>query len=644
MLFRCISVRNFRKLVSPAVIEGLGAGVTIIAGDNEEGKSTLLLAIRTGLFERHNLGGRAAEAMQPFGSAVRPQIGLDFEIDGERYSITKGFVHRPSALLTTPDGKFEGPAADERLAELLTFRVPLRGESRPEDRGILGLFWLEQGRVLEGVECGELGRSTLRSSLEQEVGDVLGGARGCRLVEAASARRDAWLTATGRPRGELAAAIEEAEIATKRASELGTERQTYDQEIENLARTRRELARIDSDEVIEKTRDALAAADEQAETTEQLRQQDQAASQALSLAEAQAENIRDRWTRRLALIQMSTDREKASKDAEAKLLALEAETQSLLSRRDEAEAALLKAVEARDVAEERVALSQSSARVKVLDEEIAQLDRRLRELDALVAERTAAQHRLSGIKIDKRSFAELQNLESAMREARAAFGASATRVRFSPLAGQRVTKSEDEIPAEESVEVTEATRFVLEGFGRVDIEPGAAELTARRARFEAAKRALSTALAAVTVTDLAQARSRLEERMEAETVVKEADRLIAAHAPEGAGALGAVLREKSAERLRLTEENSFPLVPDIGDPGTELRALISIGAGEEAARGALGTAEKEHQSTSLGWRWLGKHWPQPETRLRRREETRRPLAPRFPTRISTLDWMPPNCQ
>ncbi len=331
MLFRCISVRNFRKLVSPAVIEGLGAGVTIIAGDNEEGKSTLLLAIRTGLFERHNLGGRAAEAMQPFGSTVRPQIGLDFEIDGESYSITKGFVHRPSALLTTPDGKFEGPAAEERLAELLTFRVPLRGESRPEDRGILGLFWLEQGRVLEGVECGEMGRSTLRSSLEQEVGDVLGGARGCRLVEAASARRDVWLTATGRPRGELAAAIGEAESATRRVTELQAERQTYDQEIENLARARRELALIDSDKVLEKACDALAAADEQAETTEQLRRQDQAAGQALSLAEAQAENIRGRWTRRLALIQMATDREKASNDAEASLWALDAETQSLLS-------------------------------------------------------------------------------------------------------------------------------------------------------------------------------------------------------------------------------------------------------------------------------------------------------------------------
>ena len=175
MLFRCISVQNFRKLISPAVIEGLGAGVTIIAGDNEEGKSTLLLAIRTGLFERHNLSGKAAEAMQPFRSTVRPQIGLDFEINGEAYSITKGFVHRPSALLITPDGNLEGPAAEDRLAELLRFRMPSRGESKLDDRGILGLFWLEQGRVLEGVECGELGRSTLRSSLEQEVGDVLGG-------------------------------------------------------------------------------------------------------------------------------------------------------------------------------------------------------------------------------------------------------------------------------------------------------------------------------------------------------------------------------------------------------------------------------------------------------------------------------------
>lgn len=112
MLFRRIAVRNFRKLISPALIDGLGPGVTIIAGDNEEGKSTLLLAIRSGLFERHNLGGKAVEAMQPFGSSVRPEIRLDFEIDGESFSITKGFAHRSSAVLMTPSGTLAGPAAE----------------------------------------------------------------------------------------------------------------------------------------------------------------------------------------------------------------------------------------------------------------------------------------------------------------------------------------------------------------------------------------------------------------------------------------------------------------------------------------------------------------------------------------------------
>ncbi|MGQ0595096.1 MAG: AAA family ATPase [Gammaproteobacteria bacterium] len=135
MYIRRIAVRNFRKLVTPVVIEELGDGVTVIAGDNEEGKSTLLEAIRAGLFERHTVTGRAVEVMQPFGSAVRPEIQLAFEIDGENYTITKGFAQKPSARLTTPNGMFEGPAAEERLAELLTFRVPQRRESKPDDRG-----------------------------------------------------------------------------------------------------------------------------------------------------------------------------------------------------------------------------------------------------------------------------------------------------------------------------------------------------------------------------------------------------------------------------------------------------------------------------------------------------------------------------
>ena len=87
-----------------------------------------------------------------------------------------------------------------------------------------------------------------------------GGDHGRKLLEAAKAKRDALLTATGRPRGELSAAIEEAEAASVRVDELGTERRAYDQEIDKLAQVRRELVRIKTDRVSEKAQGALTKA------------------------------------------------------------------------------------------------------------------------------------------------------------------------------------------------------------------------------------------------------------------------------------------------------------------------------------------------------------------------------------------------
>ena len=595
MLFRRIAVRNFRRLVSPAVIDGLGPGVTIIAGDNEEGKSTLLLAIRTGLFERHSLGGKAVEAMQPFGCSVRPEIQLDFEIDGGRYSVTKGFAQRSSAILTMPSGMLEGPAAEERLAELLTFRVPQRGKSRPDDRGILGLFWLEQGRILEGLAFGEIGRSTLRSALEQEVGDVLGGARGYRLLESVRAKRDALLTATGRPRADLAVAIEEAKRAEQRVAELEDERRAYDQETDDLARTRRELARIGTDKVLEKARGALVSAEERTKAIEQLRQQGNAANQAVALAEAHAENAKGRWTQRVALIKTSTDRKEALKKAQATAAELEREIESLVGRLDRTRRILAAATKTRSAAEERVTLSQSWASAKQLDEEIADLDRRLKEVNQLIEDRTAAHDGLLGVKIDKRSFEEIRRLESTMREAQAALGAIATRVRFSPSGTQKVRKNDEEILVGESVELTEATRFTLGGFGWVEVEPGASELAGRRERFTEAKGALGKALMTLGVEDVAQARGHLEQRIEAETAVAEANRLIAVYAPDGVNALQQVRTQKLAERLRLSRECDLPLAVDTGDPGTELRGLAAARAEEDAARTIFGAAEEEHK-------------------------------------------------
>jgi hypothetical protein len=44
----------------------------VIAGDNEDGKSTLLLALRAALFVKHKISAGVSEELLPFGSKVRP--------------------------------------------------------------------------------------------------------------------------------------------------------------------------------------------------------------------------------------------------------------------------------------------------------------------------------------------------------------------------------------------------------------------------------------------------------------------------------------------------------------------------------------------------------------------------------------------
>ncbi|MGH6847731.1 MAG: AAA family ATPase [Methylocella sp.] len=596
MLFRRIAVRNFRKLVSPVMIDGLGEGVTIIAGDNEEGKSTLLDAIRTGLFERHNLGGKAADDMQPFGSSVRPEIRLDFEIDGKTYSITKCFAQKASARLTTPNGIYEGPAADEQLGKLLTFRVPQRGESKTDDQGILGLFWLDQGRALEGLRFGETGRSTLRASLEEKVGDVLGGTRGPWLLEAAKGKRDALLTATGKPTGQLKEAINGTADAAARVTGYETQRREYDQDIDELARLRRELARITSDCVLEKARDDLANVEKQVKAIEAFRQQDEMAGQSVSLAKAEFENISNRVTRRRALIEALVRQELALESSRAIFANLEIRTQDVASRVDAARAALGIAEKTRSDGEARVEKSQIRARAGALDKEIAELQRRLTEVETLVAQRSEAQERLTGIKIDKKLFERIQSLESDLRDARAALGVIATRLRFLPSASQAIRQDDNEVPARDEIEVTEATRFALEGFGAVEVAPGASELVDRRAELKKAEDKLNKALAAAGVEIFAQAKAQFTTRMQAEASINEAMGLIKAYAPEGIDALRAAHRDGTAEREQLRERLDLFLLEKIADPEIEARALASAKSGEGTARMALDAAQKEqHQ-------------------------------------------------
>ncbi|MGB5726792.1 MAG: ATP-binding protein, partial [Thiogranum sp.] len=114
MWFKAVEVSRFRQFRAAVELRDLAPGLNVIAGDNEEGKSTLLQAIRAALFDKYT--SSVADAYRPYGESVSPRVSLVFEIDGVEYRLDKVFSRKKDgeATLVASDGRrWEGPQAEE---------------------------------------------------------------------------------------------------------------------------------------------------------------------------------------------------------------------------------------------------------------------------------------------------------------------------------------------------------------------------------------------------------------------------------------------------------------------------------------------------------------------------------------------------
>ena len=121
-----LELEQFRKFDRPLRITGMAAGLNLIVGPNEMGKSTLFAALQAVLFERHRSQAQTVKSFQPAGhEGASPRVALTFEIAGRPYRIEKRFLRRPSAELALPDGRhLHGEAAEEALDGLLAGGLP----------------------------------------------------------------------------------------------------------------------------------------------------------------------------------------------------------------------------------------------------------------------------------------------------------------------------------------------------------------------------------------------------------------------------------------------------------------------------------------------------------------------------------------
>jgi recombinational DNA repair ATPase RecF len=583
MLIRKIELTHFRGVERREV--AFDAGVNLVVGPNESGKSTLVQALRFGLFESHKGQAEHKKSLQSWYDTGSPQVAIEFEVAGTAYRIEKHFLKKEMARLSGGGRTWVDAEAETELHRLLD-AVPAdgRGGRRPRDDAELGLWPLLL--VMQGSAglpphqpLNDRTRERLGARLAAEVGEVVAGRRGAALLEAARRERDRYFTESrGQARGDLAAAearLAAAEEALARAvARREAMRGAADRVVEESARLEAledRLRKLDLQcDAAERRVAEVRALDEQrrvlAERCEHRRASLREASQR---AAARAEHERDRAA-------IEADHRRAGDAVAAAQAALEA---AEAEERREGEAARA-AEDALEAAVRRVRSAQRALDRTRLWAELAKVARRLEEAVAAHERALDVAARLEAHPATPAALRALREAAARRDTLRAQLEGVAARVTIRARASVEVDG--ERLAAGERREwlCTEPRRFALPGV-EVEVAPGGTDLGKRADALRDAERALTARLQALGIADLAAAEDAEAERRRLERERQDHQTRLEVLAPEGIDAL--------RTELRAAQQRWEAVAPD---PGSEVEAAGAgssgpDGASDERARAAL---------------------------------------------------------
>jgi hypothetical protein len=105
--------------------------LTVVGGANEAGKSTLVEAIHRALFIRHKTDV-GLDKIRPRGSGAAPEVVVEFEANGKKYTLRKVFNGKTGSLATlttNTDERHDGDKAEEELHRILGVKpLPVKGK------------------------------------------------------------------------------------------------------------------------------------------------------------------------------------------------------------------------------------------------------------------------------------------------------------------------------------------------------------------------------------------------------------------------------------------------------------------------------------------------------------------------------------
>ncbi len=546
--FHRIEVDQFQQFREPVVIEGLEAGLNVIAGENEAGKSTLLRAVRAALFDRYR--SNVGERYRPHGAAVSPSVKLDFTVAGRQYHLEKTFSRKKDGglRLQASDGqRWEGPEAEEYLEQLLGFAYPGRGASRPENQGLAGLLWVEQGSAHQPVVLTDESREQVQGVFEQEMRDLLGGDRGEALFRRIQELRDQYFDRRGNPRGGYRKLQQRAERLAETLRQARQELEAYEKQVDQLGRVEGKLREYRDARLLEKAEQRLRELQEVAERITELRARIAEGEKAVAQAElawARAQQARDK---RQAAVAAVDEAQATLESATAKVQQLEAELAPLEKKRNECQVEVDRLNARRRGLESDLQRARDVRELQRLEQQRETLVQRLDKAQQLDEQRRAALAEQAALRVEEKDLSELDSLERELDLGEERLQAVATRVSYALEAGVQARLAGESIHGTGEMCLTREAGLEIEGVGRIDIKPGGEDLAPLRSQLDGLKEQLQRRLEELGVDSVAEARQQVRQREELGQAAKQAEAELKGLAPDGGlPALQDQLQELSA--------------------------------------------------------------------------------------------------
>lgn len=364
-----IRIANYKGVTASEVVFD-ETGVTIVEGDNEAGKSSLLEALDFLLEYKSDSRHRRVVAAQPVGLDVGPEAEAELTVGGTRLTIRKRWIksHETNLVIHgSPDQQLTGLEAHNRFRDILDQHL---------DQDLFAALRLAQGTEL--AQAG-LANRTLSGALDAAVGKDVAGEREDSLWDAITAERSKYWTATGNSSTDRRKLAESLESARADLAGLTEQSNQLEDDVEEMSRLKALIAELNERADDHRTR--VQEFQNDVDRILVIRQALRDGENELKLTDGQLVLAQDRVNRRQQLEESLAERQGQLGTAQSAVTASDTAVTELATReielttaRDDAGVALAAAQDVHKAAADDRNLTRDLIDLELLEERLTKLD------------------------------------------------------------------------------------------------------------------------------------------------------------------------------------------------------------------------------------------------------------------------------